>query len=400
MKILKRLAIVLVLFLALSLLSHKTFSVECQPGFTYSNTDELNQIVSKCQEKVADLQNQASSLSSEIQLFDTKIYLTTLEIQETENKIQKTQEEIEKLGGRISNLNTSLDNLTKVLLQKIIEGYKRRAIPLFEIFLDSNNASVLMNQLTYIKRTELNDQKVAFKLQQAKVNYEEQKDLREEKKIELDKLTQALDQQKTDLKSQQAAKQQLLIDTQNSEATYQSLLARAKAELAGFSAFTSAAGGGLTTFGGGSNGWYYTQRDPAWGNMTLPGSSYNVLEAGCAVTSVAMVCKSYGQDMTPASIVSDPSKFIGGNLWNWAFSCGGKTTDWFGTSQDTARSYVNNNNPVILRLTAASVSGLHFVVAFKSEGDDFIIHDPYYGPDKKFSELYNWSQVTTAIAIH
>jgi hypothetical protein len=113
-----------------------------------------------------------------------------------------------------------------------------------------------------------------------------------------------------------------------------------------------------------------------------------------------MVCKSYGQDVTPASIVSNSSKFIYGDLWNWAFSCDGKTTNWIGSSKDQVRSYVEGGTPVILRLVAPSVSGLHFIVAWKWDGNDFIVHDPYYGPDKKFSERYGWSQVTTAIAIH
>jgi hypothetical protein len=114
-----------------------------------------------------------------------------------------------------------------------------------------------------------------------------------------------------------------------------------------------------------------------------------------------MECKSYGQSTTPASIAADYSNFSYGDLYNDRFSCGGKTTDWLsGPSKDQVKSYVDNGTPVILRLIEPSVSGLHFIVAWKSEGDDFIIHDPYYGPDKKFSERYGWSQVTTGIAIH
>ncbi len=245
MKIVKRLALILLLFIALSVLSHKTYSIECTQDAINSNSgnaDVLNQIKEQCQKSLTNLQQQATSLSSEIQLFDTKIYLTTLQIQDTENKIQKTQEEINTLGGRIVNLNTSLDNLTKILLQKIVAAYKRRNTPVFEIFLDSNTASTLMNQLTYIKRTERNDQRVAFQLQQAKINYEQQKKLREQKKIELDQLTQTLESQKIDLKSQQAAKQRLLVETQNSEAVFQNLLAKAQAEYAAIQGIFSGAG--------------------------------------------------------------------------------------------------------------------------------------------------------------
>ena len=275
-------------------------------------------------------------------------------------------------------------------------------VSLVEVLFDSANANDFFTRLKYLQTAQENNQKLLVQVQEAKLNYEDQKKLREEKKVELANLVTTLNNQQADLKNQQDAKKNLLAATQNSETTYENLLQQAQQELAGFSAFAQAAGGGLTTFGSGSNGWYYTQRDPRWGNMTLPGSSSTVLMAGCAVTSVAMVCKSYGQNINPVSIVSDPSKFIAGDLWNWAFSCSGKITDWIGTSEDSAKNYVKNGTPVILKLSAPSVSGLHFVVAFGWDDgkNDFKIHDPYYGPDKYFTDRYNWSQVITAIAIH
>ncbi len=211
--------------------------------------------------------------------------------------------------------------------------------------------------------------------------------------------------QKAELKNQQQAKQNLLAATKSDEATYQNLLERARQELAGFSSFVQYAGGGeLTSFGNGSNGWYFTQRDPSWGNILLPGSSSNLALAGCAVTSIAMTCKSFGQDITPLSIASNPSNFIGGDLWNWAFSCSGKASSGFQyMTKDSIKSYIKNNNArVIIRLSAASVSGLHFIVGWKwdDDKDDLVIHDPYFGPDLMFSSRYGWGQVTTAIAIY
>lgn len=214
-------------------------------GQDCNSKEECERLINEYQQKLTDLRSQKSTLSSQIQLMDTQIYLTELQIQETENKIKETEEEIEKLGGRISNLNTSLDHLTKVLLEKIVEGYKRREIPLFDIFLDSNNASVLMNRLKYAKKTEQNDQHVAFQLQQAKLNFEEQKDLREQKKIELDALTAELDKRIADLDIQKGDKQRLLTQTQSDERTYQNLLALAQAEYAAIQGIV--AGGGTET---------------------------------------------------------------------------------------------------------------------------------------------------------
>lgn len=352
--------------------------------------------------KLSQLNQTASTLKSEINYMDTQVNLTLLRIQQTEEKINNTEKEIEALGSRIEGLDTSLNYLSKLLIKRVAEGYKHRAVSLFNIIFDTTNAKSLIDKIKYLKTTQDNNQKILVQVQEAKLNFEEQKKLREEKIRQLDDLKITLANQRDNLKNQQQAKKNLLTATNNDEATYQSLLEKARKELSGFSAFTQSAGGGIISFGNGSNGWYYTQRDPAWGNQTLPGSSYSLMTAGCAVTSVAMVCKSYGQNITPSTIASNNSNFIGGDLWNWAFSCSGKSTDWIGASYDQTKSYAKQSVPVILRLNEPSVSGLHFIVVFAWDDgkQDFKVHDPYYGPDKYFSERYSWSQVTQAIVIH
>ncbi len=239
MKILKKYILVLATLILLLFIPTLTKGQDC------NSKEECEKLINEYQQKLTDLRNQKSTLSSQIQLMDTQIYLTGLQIQETENKIQETEQEIEKLGGRITNLNTSLDHLSKILLQKIVEGYKRREIPLFDVFLDSNNASTLFNRLKYAKITEENDRQLAFQMQKAKLNFEEQKDLREQKKIELDALTAELNQRKADLDTQKADKQRLLSQTQNDEQTYQNLLAQAQAEYAAIQGIV--AGGGTET---------------------------------------------------------------------------------------------------------------------------------------------------------
>ena len=372
-------------------------------GQSCSSESECNKLISEYESKLGAIRDQKNTLSSQIQFSDTQVYLTTLRIQDAESKIKKTGEEIENISGKIDGLNESLDHVSKLLIEKIAEGYKRRDVPFLNIFVDSNKASVLANRLKYAKTVEENDRRLAFQVQQAKLNFQQQKQLREKKQEQLAQLTKVLEDQKVALDNQKLSKQRLLSETQSDERVYQNLLSQARANLSGFSSFAQAAGGGsLASFGSGSNGWYYTQRDPAWGSRLLPGSSSSLSLAGCAVSSIAMVCKSYGGGETPGSIAADTSRFIGGDLWNWAFGCSGKSTSFLGRiSQEDAKSYVKNGTPVILRLSAASISGLHFIVAYSWDdgANDFKVHDPYYGPDKSFTERYNWSQVTNAIVI-
>lgn len=366
--------------------------------------NDLENKIAEYQKKLSELNQQKNTLASQVQYMDTQITITELRIQTTEEKIKTTQKEILILGDKITNLDNSLNHLSKLLLNRIAESYKKRSVSIFSLFFDSGNANDFLGQIKYLKTAQENNQKLLIQVQGTKSNFEEQKKLREQKKIDLDKLTITLNQQKQALGVQKDQKQKLLAATKNDELIYQGLLEKARQELAGYTSFTQSTGDfGCKSFGNGSNSWYFSQRDPQWCNLTLPGSSVTTAQAGCALTSVAMVCKNYGQSMNPISFVTNPSYFIGGDLWNWAFSCSGKTTDWPGTSKDAVINYVNNNTPVILRLaTGGTVSGLHFVVAYAwdSGQNDFKIHDPYFGPDKFFSERYSWSNVTNAIVIH
>ncbi len=350
----------------------------------------------QCQQRVNQLAQQRDSLASEIQYINSQIELTNLKIQDTQQKIIDTQKEIDVLGARISGLDQTLNNLSALMIQKIVESYKQRSISLLSLIFDTKNANDLIDQVKYVNTTRDNDQKLLIQVQATKTNFEEQKVLRDEKKAELNNLQASLNIQQTQLQAQEQTKQNLLNIT---EAQYES----ARQELLSLVAFTNKAGEqGLTSFGTGSNGWYYTQRDPRWGNMSLGGSSYSVYEAGCAVTSVAMVCKSYGQNITPADIASDYNNFdYYGNLNNNEFACSGKTTIGINTKfpESDIENYVKNGTPVILKLMFSDGS-THFVVAWGWNGSDFIIHDPFYGPDKAFSERYNWSEVVTTIVIH
>jgi len=199
---------------------------------TGKSTDECNRLIAETEQKLSVVRDQKKTLASQIEFADTQIYLTTLRIQDVERKITQTADEVESLKGRIVTLNSSLDYISKLLLEKIIEGYKRREIPLFSIFIDPDNASTMINRLKYAKVVEENDRKLAFKVQQAKLNFEQQQNLREQKQEELNKLSASLEQQEAALENQKAQKQQLLRTTQNDEQTFQVLLAHLRADAA------------------------------------------------------------------------------------------------------------------------------------------------------------------------
>jgi peptidoglycan hydrolase CwlO-like protein len=194
------------------------------------DTTGLQKKINEYQEKLQQLKQQKNTLSSQIQYMDTQISLTTLQINETEQKITSTEQEINLLESRIEGLDQSLDYLSKQLIQRIVEGYKKKPLSIISLLLDNKNANDFLNRVKYLKTAQDNNQKLLYRVQETKTNAEEQKKLREVKKIELDKLTATLNYQKQSLDNQKGQKQKLLADTQNDEQVYQNLLAKARAE--------------------------------------------------------------------------------------------------------------------------------------------------------------------------
>lgn len=214
----KKIIIFVVLFLLI------IFSVRAQ------ETTDLQKKINEYQTKLQELKQQKNTLSSQIQYMDTQTYLTSLQINQTEQKITDTGKEIDLLGSRIEGLDQSLDYLSKQLIERIVIGYKKKPLSIFSLILDNKNANDFLNQVKYLKTAQTNNQKLLYTVQQTKTNAEEQKKLREDRKIALDQLNKNLEQQKIDLSNQKIIKQRILTDTQNDEQVYQNLLAKARAE--------------------------------------------------------------------------------------------------------------------------------------------------------------------------
>jgi peptidoglycan hydrolase CwlO-like protein len=193
------------------------------------NKDECQNKIKEYEEKLTATREQKGNLTSQIQLTNTRVELAQVRIQKTQHDMTATETEITQLTGKIEQLNTTLDHLSVVLLQKIVQGYKNKGATMLDVFL-SEQATTLTNQLKYIQITQENDRLLALRTQQVKVNFSEQKSLRENKKVELEKLAKDLQAQKIDLNNQIAQKNSLLEQTKNDEKKYQQLLSQALSE--------------------------------------------------------------------------------------------------------------------------------------------------------------------------
>lgn len=384
------------LFLFFIIPTFKIYSFDCsQESISGSHTqDEWNQIKEACQQQYNASNNQIYDARAQLRSINSKYDLSVAQVRQTEQKIEDTQKEIEVLNTRIDGLDTSLDYLSKLLVQRIINSYKNNSISIFNLIFDSNNAADLIEKIKYMKIAQNNNQKVLVQVQEAKLNFEEQKKIRDTKKAELDNLKVSLVQQQRDLQYQKQKKDQDIALLSNNLVETQRILDIAQQQIAGFKSFVTSAGVGVigaNQFGNGSDGNYYSQRDERWANRGIGYSSESILNVGCLVTSVAMAAKKFGSGLTPTDVAADVGRFFGNTAYMklpWP-GVGGRS--YAGLSQSEADQELQNGNYVIagIRRTSCSGGGDHFVVLTKNNGGEYIMHDPIYGPDKKFSDHYS-----------
>ena len=199
-------------------------------GVYGDQVSDLDKQIDDLKAKIEDAQTKERSLSSEIQTMDNQIQLKALEVAETERKIVGLGAEITELTGKIDRLETSLSRLSEVLINRIVTSYKVRQVSYISLLFSSDGITDFMNRVKYIQLAQTHDREVMTEVQLTKVNFSEQKALREKKKREQEALKIKLEEQRAALATQKKQKQTLLEQTRSDEATYQRLLAQALAE--------------------------------------------------------------------------------------------------------------------------------------------------------------------------
>ncbi|GIW63804.1 MAG: hypothetical protein KatS3mg091_606 [Patescibacteria group bacterium] len=399
-KTLKKTAITLIIALVATSV---VLSQECTPDLDVTNKSktELTEIIESCQQKLKNIKNQINTLSSQINYMNTQIYITKLKINQTQEHIAKTKEEIDLLENKIKDMDSNLTDLSKEFLLLTQEIYKIQSKPLFVKLTTADNFSDLLRQYKYLKTKIDQNHQLMINIQRTKLTYEDQVELREKKQEELNQLEQLLRQQETSLQEQQRSKQQLLELTKNDEKTYQSLLDKARQELASFRSFIQSVGPSVIPadgFGKGELGWYYSQRDERWANYIINNSDMNIIEVGCLITDIAMIYKSEGYNITPIDIASEADRFLTNTAYMlrpWRLPSG-KLFNPIAKSEIDQK--LSEGKKVIVGVYAGNY-GTHYVVLAAKDNDDYIMYDPYYGPDLKFSSKYSKASIFTAVAI-
>lgn len=371
------------------------FAVDCDPSKCDSgNSSCLQEVEASCLKKLSELGSAKNTLANQITLINSQINLTFLKITQTENSIKSLEKEIAGLTVEIGKLDVNLNELSSVYVLQIVQNYKlEKKIPPFA-FLISSKLNNFLAQYKYVANAQKASQNSLIKMETVRANYDAQKTNKTKKQDELEALQKTLASQKISLNSQRSAKDSLLNITKNDEKKYQQLLTEAQNQLRQLRSFSSSAGGDSclsSSPGSGSDGNFYSQRDPSWCKQFMGNSQDTIGEVGCYISSISMVFKKLGSGTSPSIYAANPSNFT----LNTAYAkipsppSGYRYQQVNGYSASTIDGELNSSRYVIVQIHTNSGVGMHFVVIISGSNGNYKIHDPWYGPDQNFSDHYS-----------
>jgi peptidoglycan hydrolase CwlO-like protein len=359
-------------------------------------TEDLQNKISEYTQKLNELGASKNTLANQIKILTSQYELTQLKITQTENSIKGLEQEINNLSVEIDKLNIQLNDLSQLFVYQTAQNYKnQRKAPLF-FFLLNSKLNDFLQQNEYVSSVRQNSQDNLIKMGTIKENYDIQKTAKTKKQQDMETLQKTLATQKISLNSQKVAKDQLLAITKNDEKKYQQLLTEAQNQLSALRNFSKSLGSTCLSSspGGGSDGNFYSQRDPRWCNQYIGNSKDTIGEVGCFLSSVSMVYKKIGSGMTPSSYAADSSNFWSNTAYMVTPSApSGYTYKQVSYNISTIDNELKAGRYVIAQMRMSTVAGMHFIVIISGSNGSYKVHDPWYGPDQNFSDHYSPSLV-------
>lgn len=401
------------LFLVLSvavLLSFGVGTVQAQTASPSASTtdeaaeerriEELTKTINDLQQKISVSKSEQQSLASVVAVINSQVQLNEKEIEKTQSEIALLEYQVGSLSERISGLEVSLQELSLMLVDRVQTQYKQASSDPITLLFASTGITEFIKEQRYFLKVRQHTQDLMLSTEYKRQVYNDERDVKETKQAEVEALRATLAGKRAELQRQRADKQRLLDVTKNDEQTYQRLLGEAQSELNSFRSFTTTQGGGAVAAQESPDGWYFSQRDERWAGLCIGAScgtrnEGRMLEVGCLVSSVAMVKKKYGENVTPVSIATNNSNFFSTTAYMlrpWPTPAG-KRYVYSAYNQNTLDTELREDRPVIVHLRVGTNDG-HFVVIKSGSDGNYVMHDPWEGYDKNFTDYYRLNQIT------
>jgi len=355
--------------------------------------EDLEKKITEYTQKLSELGTAKNTLANQIKILNSQYELTLLRITQTENSIKNLEKEIANLTVEIDGLNVKLNQLSSIYVFQIIENYKlQKKVPPFA-FLFSSDLNNFLEQYKYVANVQKASQTSLINMETVRSNYDAQKTAKTQKQQEMEALQKTLATQKTTLDNQKIAKDKLLESTKNDEKKYQQLLSAAQSQLAALKSFSSSAGGSSclsSSPGTGSDGNYYSQRDPRWCKQFIGSSTDTIGEVGCYINSISMAYKKLGFDISPSAYAANSANFWSNTAYMLTPSPpSGYTFKQVSYNSSTVDDELKAGRYVIAQMRMSTIVGMHFVVIISGSNGNYKIHDPWFGADQNFSDRYS-----------
>jgi peptidoglycan hydrolase CwlO-like protein len=361
--------------------------------------NQLNSQSAAAKAAAAQKAAQAAQIKNQITIVDNNIDETEQAIESTESQIATTNANIEELKKQIA-VEENDYNLTRDQLGELITTwYMDKPAGLVETLVGSDNLSEIVTRQQYYEsiRTQISGQ--MEKIQSLKVNLQTQQDQQNSQLLTLQGLQDDQQSRQSDLESQKNYKAQLLSNTQQAVNLLNQQVAETQKKVASLIAQYNAIYNSGSGHSWGSDlvsispkgSDYYNQNN--YPNVYLSSNQsrctasicLTVKQAGCFITSIAMIATYYGKGLTPVDIVNK-SNFSDG-YWSPRDNIGitGMTTS-YPTNWTTINAELTAGRPVIAGVVIPSCSGCyrnkdganHYIVIRGFANGKYQINDPYW----------------------
>ncbi len=327
-----------------------------------ASAQSVEERIREYEKQIESLKSQGDTLSKQISLLDSQIKLSTLQIENTKHKITVLDEEISQLNGEIDRLEELKTKRLELVLHRIPQSYKRSSSSQFGWLLFSTNFSELLARAKYLLQVQEEDTQLYKQLQLTQINYNDRKDVRENKRQEQESLKKQLEVKTKELANQKQGKQLLLDQTRNSEANYQKLLAQARAEQIAIQGIIS--GGGTEVEVGKVNQGERIASVISGNSCNSSGSHLHfIVEKGGATVNPFLYLKSVSyQNCSGYSCGSEGDPFNPQGDWSWPIDEPIKFTQGYGQTWAVRNTYVgriySSHNGIDINGSSATVKAV------------------------------------------
>ncbi|PJA86632.1 MAG: hypothetical protein CO141_03725 [Candidatus Moranbacteria bacterium CG_4_9_14_3_um_filter_42_9] len=362
-------------------------------GDAHDKCDDLEKKAQAYQDLIDIKNKQQNTLQKQMEIINLEQSRNQQSLAITLTKVNILDEQIADFEKQIVAKEALIKYQTALLERLMQLYYEDYQDGVLNIVLLNKNFSDILNQPDFIGQTSGRVKDVLATIREGKKELEIEQNKLSSVKLENEKLKLQLEDKKYDLQSTEIQKGSLLSKTQGEEKKYQALLARVeeqKLELFNFDASGNAADV-LASVGNypkpdakyqASTSWYFSQRDPRWGNKTIGNSGTLMKSYGCAVSALSMVFKFYGASIDPGKMAKQNIFSYDLIQWPGSWSPGiqlASSVAHSGVNWSRVDASIKAGHPVIVFIKKTKGGGGHYVVIHNKDSKDYVVHDPYFG---------------------